>query len=74
MNDFITRLKEESNELISKTEKLARFINTESFNDIDEIQKGLLKIQYSAMMTYLNCLRERLLWLMAKQNAESENK
>jgi hypothetical protein len=74
MNDFITRLKEESNELISKTEKLGRFINSEGFNDIDEIQKGLLKIQYAAMMTYINCLRERLVWLMAKQNVESKNK
>lgn len=74
MSDFITRLGEEMDELAVKTGKLSNFLNTEHFNNIDEIQKGLLKIQYAAMVAYLSCLKERLIWLVASQNVESKNK
>lgn len=74
MSDFITRLKEERDELKLKQAKLADFLFTENFDSVEEIQKGLLQIQLSAMTTYLKCLNERLIWLVASQNVESKNK
>jgi hypothetical protein len=74
MSDFITRLKQERDELDLKRGNLNTFMFSEEFEDIDQIQKGLLQIQYYAMITYLKCLNERLVWLIAKQNVESQNK
>jgi hypothetical protein len=67
MSDFITRLTKEKDELTLKIGNLRDFIDTENFDGINEIQIGLMKIQHSAMKTYLNCLRERLLWLKAAE-------
>lgn len=74
MSDFITRLQQERDELKLKRDNLNNFLFTENFEGIDQIQKGLLQIQYSAMITYLKCLNERLIWLIAKDNIESQNK
>lgn len=73
MSDFITRLKEERDELELKRGKINTFMFSEEFEDIDQIQRGLLQIQYYAMITYLKCLNERLIWLIAKENIESKN-
>jgi len=60
MSDFKTRLFSEQSELEERIEKLTIFIETESFNDIDEMQQRLLRIQREAMITYLYCLDERI--------------
>jgi hypothetical protein len=60
MSDFISRLYDEKTELKERYEKIASFISSEDFNKIDENQKGLLRIQYRAMETYLAVLNERL--------------
>ncbi|MDO6737131.1 crAss001_48 related protein [Wenyingzhuangia sp. 2_MG-2023] len=60
MSDFKQRLEAEQAELKDKLSKLNGFIGTGNFNKVDKDQKTLLKIQSSAMETYLKCLTERL--------------
>ncbi len=60
MSDFKTRLIEEKNELIEKTEKLGTFLNSENSKTIDEFQLTMLNIQLSAMQTYYGCLEARV--------------
>lgn len=59
MNDFMSRLDDEKNELEQKVDKLIDFLFTAEFDRIDHVQKGLLHIQLCAMQTYLKCLKER---------------
>jgi len=60
MNDFKTRLVEEQKQLEEKLDKLDGFIASEKFNEIDDTQKALLKVQATSMNTYNQCLKERL--------------
>ena len=60
MSDFISRLYEERTQLKERYAKLASFIISQDFNQFDENQKGLLRIQYHAMETYLSVLNQRL--------------
>lgn len=61
---FLDRLRKEQEELSTKIEKLKAFLDTEKFyENIDEIQQTLLRIQYSAMLTYHLCLVERLKYI-----------
>jgi len=60
MSDFKTRLEAEQSELVDKMVKLSSFMSSEKNKDIASIQKTLLLIQYSAMITYNHCLMERL--------------
>lgn len=64
MSDFITRLSDEKVELDEKIFKLESFTKTDAFNSIDNVQRGLLKIQLNAMATYSQVLDERLWRLM----------
>ena len=57
---FLTRLKKEEEELSIKLDKLDTFMYSDKFNSIPDIQKTILKIQYTAMVTYKICLLERI--------------
>ena len=57
---FLTRLKKEEEELSIKMDKLGIFMCSEKFNNIPDIQKSLLRVQYMAMDTYKMCLLERI--------------
>lgn len=58
-NNFKIRLNNEKEELDKKLDKLNAFIIL-GMNDIDDVQKALLKVQASAMKTYSQCLEERI--------------
>lgn len=60
MNDFLTRLIQEKEELDLKTNKLEAFLSSEKTGDLDQTQLALLNIQYNAMLTYSMCLTQRL--------------
>jgi hypothetical protein len=57
---FEQRLTNELNELESKIDKLDSFVNGVVFDSVKEIQKSLLKVQLSAMITYRDCLKQRI--------------
>ena len=60
MEDFKTRLLAEQTELQAKLEGLTNFLDSDGFNRVSVLQRKLLTIQQSAMLTYLNCLTERV--------------
>jgi hypothetical protein len=60
ISDFKERLQEEQSDLQEKITKLNRFIGTESFDKIDDVQQALLRTQLQVMLTYQTCLDERL--------------
>lgn len=60
MSDFIARLSDEKSQLDEKIAKLEAFTKSDAFNSIDNVQRGLLKIQLNAMATYSQVLDERL--------------
>jgi hypothetical protein len=65
-SNFKTRLEEEFTSLQDKISKLEVFIMSDDFDNIDPNQKALLRIQLSAMLTYSDCLEERLILLNTK--------
>lgn len=60
MSDFISRLHDEKNELRERVNNLEDFLFSDDFNGIGDVQVSLLKVQLSAMKTYLKCLNERI--------------
>ena len=60
MDDFLTRLKVEQEQLQDKIDKLSPFIGTENFMKLPEVQKVLLHAQLSAMRSYNTILVMRL--------------
>jgi hypothetical protein len=60
MSDFKSKLIEERNSLLKKTNKLDSFIDSDRFNIVGKIQGKLLLNQYDAMCDYLNCLNLRI--------------
>lgn len=65
MPSFIDRLLEEKAGLDQKIEKLSTFLVSEKAQEIDSIQLTLLNIQQHAMLTYSQCLLERINLLQA---------
>jgi len=61
--DFKERLIQEKAELNEKMEKLDAFMASEAFQRIDPVQMTLLNIQSLAMVTYSQCLLERIIRL-----------
>jgi hypothetical protein len=70
MSDFITRLSDEKSQLDEKIAKLEAFKNSDAFNGIDNVQRGLLKIQLNAMATYSQVLDERLWRLSPSESVD----
>lgn len=68
MSNFASRLTDEKNQLDEKILKLDDFIKSNVFNDVDGVQRTLLKIQLSAMITYSQILDERLSILASSEN------
>jgi hypothetical protein len=60
MSDFKTRLETEKVELEEKLDKLNSFLVSEKVKGVDDVQKALLRVQATAMNTYLQCLKERI--------------
>ena len=60
MEDFKTRLVEEAKQLMEKLEKLREFIKSNKFPLLSSTNQSLLKIQCTAMATYLECLSARI--------------
>lgn len=67
MSTFIERLLAEETELNEKKAKLETFIESENFNTVNKEQQSLLKIQLSAMVTYSECLNQRLIQINNKE-------
>lgn len=63
MSTFKERLFEEKEELDNKRSKLDAFQKSEAFTKIEPFQMSLLNIQAQAMLTYSQCLLERIAWL-----------
>lgn len=57
----IERMKVEKAELEARTIKLLAFMESDKFNELDSIEKRLLRQQYAGMETYLTALKARLL-------------
>lgn len=57
---FLTRLKDEYDELKARHQKLGEFIGSDKFESIDERQRDLLKHQYGIMEDYANVLEVRI--------------
>lgn len=60
MNTFKDRLIIEKSELNEKITKLSDFLQGDVFLTIDPRQQSLLKIQFNSMITYHQCLEERI--------------
>ena len=63
MDTFKDRLLEEKAQLDERGGKLEGFIKSEAFITIPAVQRSLLCIQLQAMVTYGQCLMERIKWL-----------
>lgn len=63
MSTFKDRLLEEKAQLDERGNKLETFIKSEKFDSVTKVQQTLLKIQLQAMVTYGQCLMERITWL-----------
>jgi hypothetical protein len=50
----------EQEQLIEKLNKLESVLNSTLFETFDDKSKILLPIQYKAMLTYLECLEQRI--------------
>lgn len=69
MSTFKDRLLEEKAQLDERGNKLDAFIKSENFEKIEPVQRSLLKIQLQAMVTYGQCLMERISWLEKEVSA-----
>lgn len=63
-NELIEKLQVEAKELSEKINNLGSFASGEKVREINHAQQSLLKVQLQAMITYEQCLRERLFWMM----------
>lgn len=60
MEPHKVRLMIEQEQLIEKLNKLESVLNSPLFETFDSESKILLPIQYKAMLTYLECLEQRI--------------
>lgn len=58
---IIEKMKVEKAELETRITKLLAFMESDKFNELDSIEKHLLRQQYAGMETYLTSLAARLL-------------
>lgn len=70
MKNFISRLQDEKDQIDKKIEKLDAFTKSGDFDNIDNVQRGLLRIQLSAMQNYSQVLYERLWRLKLPVNVD----
>jgi hypothetical protein len=60
MSNFRDRLLEEKAQLDDRRTKLVAFLESEKIDTIDSVQITILNIQSQAMLTYSQCLLERI--------------
>ena len=60
MGDFKDRLIAEKSELEERLNKLDSFLLSEKLSAVEDVQKALLRVQATAMNSYLQCLKERI--------------
>ena len=58
--DVKNRVIEERDQLLEKLDKLDSFIESDKFQEIDDVQRALLQVQATSMNCYLQCLNERI--------------
>jgi len=63
----MTRLIAEKNDLKDKIEKLKDFFDTETFANLDEISRDLLREQELVMIKYLYILEDRIEHIESKK-------
>lgn len=63
MSTFKDRLLEEKEQLTERGNKLEAFINSGKYQELPPVQQSLLRIQLQAMVTYGQCLIERISWI-----------
>lgn len=56
-------LTKEQTDLVDKINKLDEFIESDEFENLDNLQKSLIRAQYKAMDTYNQILFERIIHL-----------
>ena len=61
MSDFLSRLQDEFNELVVRTQKLHDFIASDKFAGVSEVQRKYLVLQLLSMQQYKEILNFRLL-------------
>lgn len=60
MEAFVERMVNEYDELVDRVEKLGKFLKTDTFKELDVLEKGDMETQYRAMEIYRLALRNRL--------------
>lgn len=60
MEPYQSRIIEEKYQLDDKTDKLAQFIGSEAFKNLDKQNQSLLSIQHHAMIQYSMILSVRI--------------
>lgn len=58
--DYLVRMHDEFNVLDSRIEKLDKFIGTDKFNKLTELQQNLLVAQSHSMKSYRDILNMRI--------------
>jgi hypothetical protein len=60
MEPHVVRMMIEQEQLIEKINKLESVFNSSLWENFDAQNKSLLSIQHKAMLTYLECLEQRI--------------
>jgi hypothetical protein len=58
--EYLQNLEKEYKDICAKKGSLAHFLEFENFNNLNEAEEGLLRVQYYIMDAYLNVLQQRL--------------
>lgn len=59
LEDWKSRLKQETLDLVEKVNKLQDFLKTQTFYKLPRVEKDLIYAQYKAMIDYLQVLGQR---------------
>lgn len=59
----VQRLRDEQKELVYKMDKLYIFMDSSPvYQELSQLEKTLLAVQYKAMDTYNECLKQRIIY------------
>jgi len=58
--DYLQNLEKEYKDICAKKGALAHFLEYGNFDNLDEAEEVLLRVQYAIMDAYLNVLQQRL--------------
>ena len=76
MEDFKTRMQVEIDELLTKIDRIMKFVDTEKFTELTNEHKQLLQEQFQLMCMYRLVLQRRIDLVKSEEvgNADKENK